>query len=191
MRNTIMKLQDRLIQLAEYGIGFNVNDGNFLVNITYKDGWSVIKPSDETILFIADQKRPNTYYYSAPITTDITCIFDAINDTVTYNKDIEEKVRIFKERVEELQELFAELPLSSVKKLVFTVPDEQAVDKKQPKRKTSAKKQTRKTKEKTSKKADTGTSTETETTQTEGQNNEVDIMIETAMKEKEQEVWQQ
>ena len=187
-----MRLQDRLIELAEYGIGFNMHDGNFLVNITYKDGWSVIKPSDESISFMHDSKRTNTYYYSAPITTDIAHIFEAIDETITYNKEMEEKVQLFKERVEELQELFAKLPLSMVRKLTFTVPEDSEEIKKQPKKKTTRKKSQKKPKEEEPQPTPEAAAEEPALEEVTVQpNNDVDFLIESAMKEKEQETWQQ
>lgn len=119
-----MKLQERLIELAEYGIGFNMYDGSYLVNITYKDGWSVIKPSDDTITFMSDKEKANTYYYSAPITTDMENVFTAIYETISYNKEMEQKLVLFKERIEELQEIFASEPLSRLKALSFVIPAE-------------------------------------------------------------------
>ena len=104
VRIPLMNLQSKLVELAEYGIGFNMHTGHVLVNITYKPGWAVIKPTDETITFMSDEQNENLYYYSAPMTTDIASIFTTIDETIAYNKELEEKVILFKERVGELEE---------------------------------------------------------------------------------------
>ena len=138
-----MKLQDKLMELAEYGIGFNMHTGHVMVNITYKPGWTVIRPVDETVTFMGDEENENLYYYSAPMTTDMSAIFSAIDDTINYNKELEEKVLLFKEVVGELQEIFSKTPLSMLKNLTFSIPEEK------PKQKT--KKQADKTSKKTRK----------------------------------------
>ena len=192
VRIPLMNLQSKLVELAEYGIGFNMHTGHVLVNITYKPGWTVIKPTDETITFMSDEQNENLYYYSAPMTTDIASIFTTIDETIAYNKELEEKVILFKERVGELQELFASTPIELLKKLVFTIPEEQA-----PKKKTSRKKQEKtkgakhgrpQKKEKAVKKEpkpkELPTEVETETVENEAAVN-LDEVIINAMKEKE------
>lgn len=130
-------LQDKLVELSEYAIGFNVYDGNFLVHITYHEGWAVIEPSDSSITFMRDKKDGNTYYYSAPLTTDMSKIFSAIEETISYNKELEEKVVLFKEKVEEMQELFSRKSISELRKMRFDIPSSQRTEK--PKKKTAQK----------------------------------------------------
>ena len=176
-----MKLQDRLISLAEYGVGFNMHDGNVLVNITYKEGWSVIEPSDDTITFMSDDKRPNTYYYSAPLTTDMSHIFEAIDETVNYNKELEEKVRLFQQRVEDMQELFAKRPLSELKTMKFVFDEETPAPKKKTQKK--AAKKTRKAAPK-----EEGVPVPPVPEETEPAVNEMDLVIQSAINEKEKDV---
>lgn len=140
-----MNLQDKLVALAEYNIGFNVYEGNFLVNITYKNEWSIIQPADKGIKFMKDKETANVYYYSTPISDPeaLQHVFDTIDETITYNKELEAKVVLFKLKMAELQQIFTEKPLSELQNMEFTFKTVK------PKAKTS-KKTTKKKTEKTS-----------------------------------------
>lgn len=118
-----MNLQDKLISLSKYNIGFKTHDDKFLVSICYKEGWTAIKPSDESIQFMVSEKAKNTYYYAVLIeedTTHLQNIFNTIEETITYNIELEEKVTLFQKKVEELQAIFAERPLSELIGMQFT-----------------------------------------------------------------------
>lgn len=38
----MLNLQDKMIELSDYNIGCKIEDGYYLINITYKDKWKVI-----------------------------------------------------------------------------------------------------------------------------------------------------
>ena len=177
-------LQEKLVELAEYAIGFNMYDGNFLVNITYKDGWSIISPSDDSITFMRDDKRQNTYYYSAPLTTDMSKIFKIIDETIAYNKELEDKVKLFRKTIEEIQTVFTNRPITELRKMRFMLPSD---EKEKPKRTKKANK---------TKKTEAQPPEETKPAQTENnaepkkgaeEENRIDKAIEDAIKNKETE----
>ena len=98
-----MKLEEKLISLSEYGIGFRTYKNNFIITITYRDGWSIIKPSDEKIKFIKDNNKSNTYYYATEVDVDMTHlegIFATIDETIKYNKELEEKMILLKKKID-------------------------------------------------------------------------------------------
>lgn len=134
-----MDLQDKIISLAGYGIGFNVYDGNFLINITYKDKWAVIKPEDKNVKFLRDKDNANVYYYSIPVDKkdSLQNAFDTIDQTIKYNKELEAKVALFKLKLVELQQVFAEKSLEELQNMEFTVKKKtKAAPKKTTKKKT-------------------------------------------------------
>ncbi len=128
-----MKLEEKIASLSEYGLGFRTYENNYIIYITYKDDWAVIQPSDEEIKFMRDDKNPNTYYYVTKIgdVSKFQGIFDTIDETIIYNKEIEEKNTLFKEKTEELFQLFIDKPISELKKLQFTFPPQKKNGKKQ------------------------------------------------------------
>ena len=120
-----MKLEEKLISLSEYGIEFKTYKNNFIITITYHDGWSIIKPSDEKIKFIRDNNNPNTYYYATEVSADRTHlegIFATIDETIKYNKELEEKMILLKEKIDELSKLFVDKPISELRRLEFKIP---------------------------------------------------------------------
>lgn len=116
-----MTLQERLIELSGYGISFNVANGNFVVRIRYNSEWDVIKPENSEIGFYRDDNDDNIYYYVAPVSMDIETLFSAIDETILYNRELEEKVVLFKEKMNELQKIFAKEPIDVLKTLEFKV----------------------------------------------------------------------
>ncbi len=51
--------------------------------------------------------------------TDIFLMEETVGNIITYNRELEEKERLFKEKVKELRSLFLESDLNSLKKIKF------------------------------------------------------------------------
>ena len=120
-----MKLEEKLIELSEYGISFRTYKNNFIITLTYNDGWTVIKPSDEQIKFMKDKEKVNTYYYATEVSNDMThleAIFNTIGETISYNKEIEAKTALLKEKIDELSKLFVDTPITDLQRLEFVIP---------------------------------------------------------------------
>ena len=118
-----MTEQDKMfIALSEYNIGLQTYEGNFVVSLKYPDGWAVIEPSEKNIRFMRDGEQKGVYYYIVP-TTDgengLNGVFRVINETVMYNKELQEKVELLNAKIKELQDIFVENPISELKKLEF------------------------------------------------------------------------
>ena len=116
-----MDLQEKLIELSGYGVTFNVANNNFVIKIKYDDNWSVIQPEGNDIAFYRDEANNSVYYYVAPITVSIDKLFSAIDETIEYNQELELKVKLFREKMTELQELFTKESLEVLKTLEFKV----------------------------------------------------------------------
>ena len=116
-----MDLQEKLIELSEYGVSFNVASGNFVIKIKYNSNWTIIQPDGNEIAFYRDENDDSVYYYVASVTTSIDKIFFAIDETIEYNRELELKVELFKEKMSELQEIFAQEPLDVLRTLEFKI----------------------------------------------------------------------
>lgn len=141
-----MKLEEKIASLSEYGLGFRTYKNNYIFFITYKDGWAVIQPSDEEIKFMKDDKNPNTYYYVTEMgdINKFQSIFETIDETILYNKEIEDKNALFKEKTEELFQLFIDKPITQLRKLQFSFPPQKKTNKKQSKAKSVKKEEVKK-----------------------------------------------
>lgn len=115
-----MDLQEKIINLSEYKLGFNIYNGYTIINITFPKDWSVIKPENEHITFANDEVNNNMYFYSAPITFDMSEIFDCIDATIEFNKEMERKIQLFQEKQKELQNIFAEESYEVLETLTFS-----------------------------------------------------------------------
>ncbi|MBP5458545.1 MAG: hypothetical protein J6Y37_18800 [Paludibacteraceae bacterium] len=112
-------IQDRLRSLSEFNVTFNVADGKFVIRVKYKAGWTVVSPTDETVGFYSDDKDSMTFYYVLPVSRDMSDILDAIDETVSYNRDLEEKVELLKTKVVELRQIFEVEDIETLKTLTF------------------------------------------------------------------------
>jgi hypothetical protein len=115
-----MNLQEKIIALSEYSLGFNIYGGHTIINITYPKEWSVIKPDNQQIAFAQDEVNTETYFYSAPITFNINEIFDCIESTIEFNKEMEKKIKLFQEKQKELESIFIEESYETLLGLTFT-----------------------------------------------------------------------
>lgn len=116
-----MDLQEKLIELSEYSVNFNVANGNFVIKVKYNDEWSIIKPDNNDIAFYRDENDDSVYYYVAPITISLDKLFLAIDETIEYNRELELKVELFRNKMAELQEIFAQESLDVLNTLEFKI----------------------------------------------------------------------
>ena len=123
-----MNLQDILMKLQSYHVGCRVEDGNFLITLIYNDGWKIIPPENNKIDF--GQEKDITYYAAAINEVSFDEVFMSIKETIDYNIDLQRKVTLYKAKVDELQEIFANESLEKLRTITFVFDE-----KKKPKRK--------------------------------------------------------
>lgn len=111
-----MNLQKKLIQLSEYKCSFKYVDSYFLISVTYPENWSII-PSEDKSIEVAEEE--GITFYAAPIETEIEKAFNLIDDTISYNLDVEKKMALLKYNIGKLQELFAEKDLDELETIEF------------------------------------------------------------------------
>ena len=119
----MLQLQNKLLEYSLYNVGFNIYDGQMVVHIIYPSSWTIIEPGNPAVTFARDTKNPQLYYYIASVTVNIEEIFNSIENTVNFNKELEEKEQLLKQKVNELQELFVMEPIERLKTLQFVIPD--------------------------------------------------------------------
>lgn len=123
-----MDWEYKLKELSNYDIAFEIRQGYYHISIVFVDGWDVILPDNEDIYV---EKRDGKYHYIA--STDaigINDMFASIEQTIKYNKDLEKKLELFKERAAELQEIFSKESYDKLKTLEFVFPPQKKSKKK-------------------------------------------------------------
>lgn len=148
-----MNLQKKLIQLSEYKCSFKYVDSYFLVSVIYPNNWSVI-PSEDRTIDVGEEG--GVTFYAAPIETDIEKAFSLIDDTISYNLDVEKKMALLKYNIGKLQELFADKDLEELETIEFIFKPK----KKEAIKETSVKKNTKKTTRKYTRKKDVAEDTQ-------------------------------
>ena len=102
-----MTIQDNLKEFAPYNIDFKINNEWFVVGVEFSKKWQIIVPQNNLIEHIEKLDR---HYYCAPLSdVEVDEVFDCIRETISYNKDMERKIELFQEKINELQDLFSVL----------------------------------------------------------------------------------
>ena len=112
-----MTLQENLTELSSYNIDFRYYGNWILVVVEYDKGWQIIEPTNP---LIEQKAKDGEYYYSATMNeVNIDEVFDLIKETIEHNKDLQKKVELFQEKIEELQKIFAEQDYDTLLTLSF------------------------------------------------------------------------
>lgn len=119
--------QKRMMTYVKYGISIRTTsaaDGveYYVVTINFNPKWNVVKPSDETVNCVS-QTESGAYVYFTEVNNGIDAVFDAIDDTINYNEDVEKKITLLRQKISELQELFANETYENLQRLTFVIQD--------------------------------------------------------------------
>ena len=90
------------------------------------NNWVIPKKFVETIEVIKQEKsdRPNTNLYSFVVKNEksgVKSLEQAVDNIFKYNKEREEKEKLFKEKIEELKSVFENKNVDELKKLYFEI----------------------------------------------------------------------
>jgi len=139
-------LQDRMNDMKPYFRGIEMYNEALMVKVVLPNNWKAYPSKDNRIKVTPSDDGMMTYYYADSNDTTYEEMFDLIEETIKANNDIVLKLKLLKEKVEELKELFSRLPYEELQTLKFVT---EGVKKEKPKRKyTKKKKEAQKEKEK-------------------------------------------
>lgn len=115
-----MNLEKKLNEFAKYDIYFEIYKKEYYhVSVKFEDGWTVVEPENE---YIHVEQRNDTYHYMGKIgSVSMEDIFNAIDETVKFNKDLEMKVELFRKYTKELEQLFSTEKYEVLKTLTFNL----------------------------------------------------------------------
>jgi len=123
-----MNIQKTLDALQPYVIGIRYLEGTPLVDVIFKEGWTV--PEDAKIKIVKGNDEMNYYMLFSEITgigLDELLIF--VEKTIKLNLEREKKQELLRFKVNELKEVFKKNSLTKLQNLKFTFSDDDLVPK--------------------------------------------------------------
>lgn len=114
-------IKERIDNIKKYFSKIELIDGILIVRVIFNDKWGIIRKNESSIKIVKDDEVKNGYMYWAKdgeVTLDD--IFDYIEETVKYNEINEMKMKLLKDKIHELSNIFAEEDLKTLQTLKFT-----------------------------------------------------------------------
>ena len=116
-------LQDRMNDMKPYFRGIEMYNEALMVKVMYPNNWRAY-PSDDGRIKVtpSDDKSSNvTFYYADSKDTTYDEMFDLVEQTIKANQDIILKLKLLKDKVEELKELFQNTSYDDLLNLKFVI----------------------------------------------------------------------
>jgi len=116
-------LQERMNDMKPYFRGIEMYNEALMVKVVYPNNWRAY-PSDDGRIKVtpSDDKSSNvTYYYADSKDTTYEEMFDLVEQTIKANQDIVLKLKLLKDKVEELKELFQNTSYDDILNLQFVI----------------------------------------------------------------------
>ena len=109
--------------MKPYFRGIEMYNEALMVKVVYPNNWRAY-PSDDGRIKVtpSDDKSSNvTYYYADSKDTTYEEMFDLVEQTIKANQDIVLKLKLLKDKVEELKELFQNTSYDDLLNLQFVI----------------------------------------------------------------------
>ena len=116
----MVNINEKIKNIVEYFLGMNVAEGFIYITVKFPDGWKVSNRLEEKY----DVKAIKTenemgYYFFTSMDVGFEKIFEAIEDTISFNEVALLKQTLFMEKIKELQILFEDEPLEVLETIEF------------------------------------------------------------------------
>ena len=108
--------------MRAYFRGIEMYNDALMVKVAYPNNWKAYPSDDGKIKVTPSESDPNiTYYYADSNDTTYEEMFDLVEETIKANQDIILKLKLLKDKVEELKELFQSTPYDDLLNLQFVL----------------------------------------------------------------------
>ncbi len=115
-------LQERMNDMRPYFRGIEMYNEAIMVKVAYPNKWKAYPSDDGRIKVTPSETDPNTtYYYADSNDSTYEEIFDLIEQTIKANQDIVLKLKLLRDKVEELKELFQNTSYDDLLNLQFVI----------------------------------------------------------------------
>ena len=116
----MININEKIKNIGDYFLGMNVAEGFIYITVKFPDGWKISNRLEEKY----DVKAIKTeneigYYFFTSMDVGFEKIFDAIEDTISFNEVAILKQELFIEKIKELQTLFENEPLDILETIEF------------------------------------------------------------------------
>lgn len=112
-----MDFEKRLEELKDYNIAFEIKQGYYHVSLVYDENWDIVDCDNEALYI--EKRKGICHYIGSTDSIKIDDIFNAIQETIDYNLDMQKKLLLFKQKTEELQDIFARESIEVLETIEF------------------------------------------------------------------------
>ena len=121
-------MQKRIEKINTYFTDFKVSEGLVYISVNFPKKWQV--PSNELLDDMFKVKCVNKndgtgYYFFSSIENGMYNVFDAVDFTIEFNVNLEEKTNLLQEKINELKSLFMTLPIETLRTIKFKYNEKQ------------------------------------------------------------------
>ena len=115
-----MTLNDKIAKLGSRFKKMNIAEGIIFLTVNFPQDWKINdKILEKHNVKVMPTEDYEGYYFAATLDVGIDNIFNAIDDTITFNEVAGIKKALFLEKVTELQRIFEEEPLDVLQTIEF------------------------------------------------------------------------
>lgn len=116
----MININEKIKNIGEYFKGMNVAEGFIYITVCFPDGWKVSNRLEEKY----DVKAIKTenelgYYFFTTMEVGFENLFEAIEDTISFNEVALLKQQLFMEKIKELQIIFEDEPIDVLETIEF------------------------------------------------------------------------
>lgn len=108
--------------MKPYFRGIEMYNEAIMVKVVFPNKWKAYPNEDGRIKVTPSDSDPNvTYYYADSKDTTYEDIFDLVEETIKSNQEIVLKLKLLKDKVEELKEIFQNKSYEDLQHLQFVI----------------------------------------------------------------------
>ena len=128
--------KNRWMEDIEYIKSIKIEGGLYIFKIECNPKWIVNGNENAGIKMAADEEKVGVYYYYAKIDdVSLDDMFEHIESVVSMNLAIEEKAKLFKQRIDELKVIFENNDIEHLRNLEFVIKEVKGKRGRKPKKK--------------------------------------------------------
>lgn len=121
-----MTLQERMTNMKPYFRGIEMYNEGLIVKVVMPERWKVYGSADERIKVApSDTKMGEYYFYANSNDTTYDEMFDLVEEVIKVNEETALKLKLLKDKIEEMKELFADNEYSKLMTLKFVMQEEE------------------------------------------------------------------
>lgn len=118
-----MKLYEEIQNLIPYLVSIRVIENVISIDVTIPSDWKIPKRLVDEKSILEDQSPDEKFRFFSFVSEigeeNFTNLYTSIKNIIKYNKDREEKERLFQEKINELKSYFDKQSLDDLKKMKF------------------------------------------------------------------------